>query len=433
VSDARKVLVIGSGGREHALALRLLEAPSVREVVVLPGNAGTSAAPAWLEGKILRNGRGAPVDVARAERVDLVVIGPEAPLTDGLADELALLGVPVFGPSRVAAQLEGSKAFMKSFAKRHAIPSARHEVVTSLADAERVVRSFPEPPVVKADGLCAGKGVVVAHSHAEALEAARGMLSGERFGVAGSTVVLEERLLGAELSLHALCDGERFVLLPAAQDHKRIGDGDRGPNTGGMGTYAPAPLATPELLQRASDEIIAPALAGMLAEGMPYRGTLFAGVMVSPAGDPLLLEFNVRFGDPETQVLLATTRGDLGDALDAAARGNLAPDALAPSGEHALCVVLAAANYPETPRTGDRIEGLAEAERVEGVRIHHAGTRLQTGAVVSAGGRVLGVTARGESLAAAHARAYEAVSHIRFDGMQYRTDIAARALPGTRR
>jgi phosphoribosylamine---glycine ligase len=433
VSDARKVLVIGSGGREHALALRLLEAPSVREVVVLPGNAGTSAAPAWLEGKSLRNGRGAPVDVARAERVDLVVIGPEAPLTDGLADELALLGVPVFGPSRAAAQLEGSKAFMKAFAKRHAIPSARHEVVTSLADAERAVRSFPDPPVVKADGLCAGKGVVVAHSHAEALEATRGMLSGERFGAAGSIVVLEERLLGAELSLHALCDGERFVLLPAAQDHKRIGDGDRGPNTGGMGTYAPAPLATPELLQRARDEIIAPALAGMLAEGMPYRGTLFAGVMVSPAGDPLLLEFNVRFGDPETQVLMQTTRGDLGDALDAAARGNLAPNALAPTGEHAVCVVLAAANYPETPRTGDHIEGLAEAERVEGVRIHHAGTRLQAGVVVSAGGRVLGVTARGESLAAAHARAYEAVSHIRFDGMQYRTDIAARALPATRR
>jgi phosphoribosylamine--glycine ligase len=428
MSRRRKVLVVGSGGREHALAVRLLESESVGEVVVLPGNAGTRATPAWARGKTLRNATGEPVAVARSEGIDLVVVGPEAPLCAGVADELASAGIPVFGPSRAAARLEGSKAFMKDFAVRHGLPTARHVVVSDAAELERSVRSFSEPPVVKADGLCAGKGVVVADSHDEAIDAARGMLSGKLFGDAGKRVVLEERVLGSEASVHAISDGERFVVLPAAQDHKRIGDGDRGPNTGGMGTYAPAPLVTPALFERVKREIFAPAFAGLKAEGMPYRGVLFAGLMVTPAGEPILLEFNVRFGDPETQVLVMTTGGDFGEGLACAASGGLSEGALAPNGEHAICIVLAAAGYPDTPKKGDVITGTDAAETLEGVRVFHAGTSLAGSELVTAGGRVLGVTARATTLAEAHARAYRAVERVRFDGVQFRRDIARRAL-----
>ena len=424
----RKVLVVGSGGREHALALRLLESESVGEVVVLPGNAGTREAPAWARDKTLRSVSGDPLELARSERPDLVVVGPEAPLCAGLTDELRAGGVAVFGPSRAAARLEGSKAFMKSFAERHGLPTARHVVVRDAGDAEHAVRSFAEPPVVKADGLCAGKGVVVAETHAEALEAARGMLSGALFGDAGKLVVLEERIRGAEASVHAVSDGERFVILPAAQDHKRIGDGDRGPNTGGMGTYAPAPLVTPELAERVRNEIFAPAFRGMAKDGMPYTGALFAGLMVTPSGDPLLLEFNVRFGDPETQVLVMTTGGDFGDAFAAASQGSLEDGALAPNGEHAVCVVLAAAGYPDAPKKGDRITGIDAAEALDGVRVFHAGTAGSARDLVTSGGRVLGVTARAGSLREAHARAYAAVERIQFAGVQFRRDIARRAL-----
>ena len=420
--------MVGSGGREHALALGLLEAESVGEVIVTPGNAGTRAAPARLAPKILRSASGTPGDIAQREAVDLVVIGPEAPLCAGLTDDLTERGILVFGPTRAAAQLEGSKAFMKDFAVRHGIRTARHEVVTELAQAEAAVRRFAEPPVVKADGLCGGKGVVVADTHAEALAAARDMLSGESFGDAGKTVVLEERVRGAELSLHALSDGERISLLPAAQDHKRLLDGDRGPNTGGMGTYAPAPLALPELLARAERDVFEPAVRGMSAEGHPFRGVLFAGLMVTPEGELVLLEFNVRFGDPETQVLLATLEGDLGDALDGAARGALAPGALTASGAHALCVVLAAGGYPDNPRAGMPIGGLDAAEALEGVSVLHAGTKLADERVVTAGGRVLGVRAHAGSLELARDRAYAAVERIHFEGMQFRRDIAARAL-----
>jgi phosphoribosylamine--glycine ligase len=267
----------------------------------------------------------------------------------------------------------------------------------------------------------------VAASEAEALAAARGMLSGEAFGDAGKTVVLEERVEGAELSLHALSDGERFVLLPAAQDHKRLFDGDRGPNTGGMGTYAPAPLAAPELIERARREIFEPALRGMAADGHPFRGVLFAGLMVTPARELVLLEFNVRFGDPETQVMLATIDGDLGDALDAAARGALDPRALAPAGRHAVCIVVAAHGYPEKPRMGDAISGLDAAEALEDVSVLHAGTAVSGDAVVTAGGRVLGVRASAPTLTDARERAYAAVGRIHFEGMQFRRDIAARA------
>jgi phosphoribosylamine--glycine ligase len=421
-----KILVIGSGGREHALAVRLLSCPSVTEVVVAPGNAGTTVSP--VPGKTLRSLSGDALALAAAESPDLVVIGPEVPLCEGLTDRLTAAGHLVFGPTQRAAQLEGSKAFMKQFAARHGIATGHFHVVTDVAAAERAISDFAQPPVVKADGLCAGKGVVVAESHAEALSVALRMLSGEAFGAAGKTVVIEERVTGAEASMHAICDGERFVLLPAAQDHKRIGDGDRGPNTGGMGTYAPAPLITDALHERIGRDVFARALAGMAADGNPFRGVLFAGLMISPESEVSLLEFNVRFGDPETQVLMAVLDGDFAEALAGAARGELSPELLDVSRDHALCVVLAAGGYPEAPRIGDIIHGLARAEAVPGVRVFHAGTKLIAGQTVTAGGRVLGVTARGATLSEAHARAYEAAALIEFEGRQYRRDIGARAL-----
>lgn len=421
-----KILVIGSGGREHALATRLLACASVSEVIVSPGNAGTAYAAS--AGKVMRSVVGDALDVAADERPDLIVIGPEVPLCDGLTDRLSDAGHVVFGPTRLAAQLEGSKAFMKRFAARHGIPTGRFQVVSSLEQAERAVHEFSEAPVVKADGLAAGKGVVVADTHAEALSAARAMLSGAAFGAAGRTVVIEERVPGAEASMHAICDGERFVLLPAAQDHKRIFDGDRGPNTGGMGTYAPAPLITPALEKRIRSEIFERALKGMVADGHPFRGVLFAGLMITEDGEFSLLEFNVRFGDPETQVLMAVLDGDLAEALSAAARGELRPELLEVSKDHALCIVLAAGGYPEAPRSGDVISGLAAAAAVPGVQVFHAGTSMREGQVVTSGGRVLGVTARGSTLREAHARAYRAAESIVFEGRQFRRDIAARAL-----
>jgi phosphoribosylamine--glycine ligase len=421
-----KILIVGSGGREHALAVRLLACASVSEVIVTPGNAGT--AHSEVTGKLSRSVTGDPLEIAAREAPDLVVIGPEVPLCDGLSDRLVSAGHAVFGPSQRAAQLEGSKAFMKRFAARHGIPTGRFHVVTDVAAAERAIRDFAEAPVVKADGLAAGKGVVVAETHAEALAAAEGMLSGAAFGAAGKTVVVEERVPGAEASMHAICDGERFVLLPAAQDHKRIFDGDRGPNTGGMGTYAPAPLITPALEARIRHEIFERALQGMKADGHPFRGALFAGLMITQDEELSLLEFNVRFGDPETQVLMAVLDGDVAQALLAASRGELQPELLHVSSDHAVCVVLAAGGYPEAPRLGDVISGLNDAARVPGVHVFHAGTKLRDGQVVTSGGRVLGVTARGTTLREAHARAYQAAELIQFEGRQFRRDIGARAL-----
>jgi phosphoribosylamine--glycine ligase len=377
---------------------------------------------------VLGNASGDPSEIAVRERVDLVVVGPEAPLCDGLVDKLSSVGIPAFGPSKSAARLEGSKAFMKDFVRRAGILTPRHEVVTRPEDAERAIRSFATPPVVKADGLCAGKGVVVAATHDEAIEAAAEMLGGERFGDAGRTVVIEERIAGAEASVHAICDGERFFLLPAAQDHKRIGDGDVGPNTGGMGTYAPAPLVTDSLAARIRKDVFERTLVRMAEEGNPYRGALFAGLMITEAGEPYLLEFNARFGDPETQVLLAVLDGDVADALDAAAHGELDASALTVSDRHAVCVVLASEGYPGTPRTGDEILGLDAASQIDGVTVHHAGTKRDGDRVFTAGGRVLGVTGRGATLRQARDRAYEAVDRIRFPSMQFRRDIGYRAL-----
>jgi phosphoribosylamine--glycine ligase len=368
------------------------------------------------------------MDVAREYRVDLVVIGPEVPLVAGLTDELTQTGMCVFGPSQRAARLEGSKAFAKDFALRHGIRTARHITLSDPARVERAVGEFSEPPVVKADGLCAGKGVVVAESHQQAGEIALDMLSGHRFGVAGKTVVLEERLQGAEVSVHAITDGESLVVLPSAQDHKRIGEGDTGPNTGGMGAYAPAPLLTDELARRVRTEVLEPAVRGMAAEGCPYRGVLYAQIMVTPDSELYLVEFNARFGDPETQVLVNVMEGDLGDALEAAARGNLREDLLVWNQGHAVCVVLAAPGYPESTSQDETIDGVEDARKLPGVNVYHSGTRLDGRRLVTAGGRILGVTARGETLEQARDRAYQAADRVQFAGKRFRRDIAGRAL-----
>jgi len=429
MAECKRVLVVGSGGREHALALRLLASPSVEHVIVCPGNAGTRDTPPELSAKKLENSSLSPLQAARELAVDLVVIGPEVPLVAGLADQLRAAGFACFGPSQAAARLEGSKAFMKEFCQRHGIRVARDVIVRDPADLELALAGFSQPPVVKADGLCAGKGVTVAESFDEARREAADMLSGAAFGDAGRVVVLEERILGAEASIHAICDGERAFLLPAAQDHKRIFEGDRGPNTGGMGTYAPAPVVTPEILARVEKDIVQKALDGMRSEGHPFIGALFAGVMIDPSGEPVLLEFNVRFGDPETQVLTAVIDGDFGQALAAAAHGKLDPDMLSLSDRHALCVVLAALGYPEAPALGDPIAGLDRAGAVPGAQVVHAGTRLEEGRVVTSGGRVLGVVGRGSSLVEARDCAYEAALCIDFRGRQLRRDIGHRALP----
>ena len=428
MSKTGRVLVIGSGGREHALALRLLDSESVQEVVVSPGNPGTSRAPADLArlGKRLSNLPGDPVERASellaGGGLDLAVIGPEAPLCAGLSDRLTERGVLTFGPDRRAAQLEGSKAFMKEFAQRHGIRTARHRVVSSTGELETALSDFSEVPVVKADGLCAGKGVVVAHDWDEARVAAQQMLEGKSFGAAGQVVVLEERVTGFEASVHAVCDGERMVVLPPAQDHKRLKAGDQGPNTGGMGTFAPTPRLSAALMQRITAEVLQRALVGMAEEGMPFRGTLFAGLMLSDSGEPTLLEFNVRFGDPETQVLMGLIDGDLGLLLSSAAEGRLDPGMVSVKQAHAVCIVLAAAGYPVNPRQGDVISGIEQAEAL-GARVYHAGTRSDQGQLSTAGGRVLGVTAQGVSLAEARGLAYRAVECIQFDGKQWRDDI----------
>ncbi|WP_437927394.1 phosphoribosylamine--glycine ligase [Sorangium sp. So ce291] len=427
--SGRRILVLGSGGREHALARAFARSPSVAEVIVAPGNAGTRAEGGAGRAPIRRVDLASlsPDEATRLavrERADLVVVGPEAPLCAGVADALAAAGVAVFGPSGEAARLEGSKAFLKEFAARHGIPTAPFQIARSYDEAARIIRERGAPIVVKADGLCAGKGVVVATTVDEALAAAKDMLVDRRFGDAGATVILEDAIQGEEASLHAISDGHAIFVLPAARDHKRVGEGDTGPNTGGMGAFAPSARVTPALTARIEREILRPTIDGMRAEGRPFRGVLFAGLMITPAGDPVLLEHNVRFGDPECEALMELLEGDVAELCASAAAGALDPAAarVAP-GRHALTVVLAARGYPTAPTTGDAIRGLDAAAAVEGAFVNHAGTAERDGAIVTAGGRVLAVTAAGDSLAEARERAFRAASAIDFDGKVLRRDI----------
>jgi phosphoribosylamine---glycine ligase len=420
-----QILVIGSGGREHALAWRLAQAG--HRLVAAPGNPGIEAVAECVAIAVDDHAR--LIELAVARQVDLVVVGPEAPLVAGLADRLRAAGVTTFGPGAAGARLEGSKVFSKQFFARHRIPTAAFAVATTLAEAEAAIDRIAVAAgvVVKADGLAAGKGVVVANDPGEAKAAARAMLEARRFGDAGAAVVIEQRIVGREVSVLVLTDGTRLEVLPAVEDHKAIFDGDRGPNTGGMGAVSPA-WATAAILARIRSEILEPTVRGLRADAIEYRGVLFAGIIVEPSGAPYLLEYNCRFGDPELQPVMARVRGDLGAVLLGAARGELPVGALAWDARIAVCVVIAAAGYPDAARTGDPIEGLAGV--AQDVTVFHAGTarRPGDGALVSAGGRVLGVTALGISLDQARAKAYAAVDRIALEGKQVRRDIGARQM-----
>ena len=418
-----KILVVGGGGREHALAWRL--ARSGHHVVAAPGNPGIAAVATCVP--VGTGDLDGQVALARAQAVDLVVVGPEAPLCAGLADRLRAAGVPCFGPGADGARLEGSKAFSKRLFARHGVRTADFRVCTTVREADEAIDALGGAVVVKADGLAAGKGVVVAHDAAEARAAAQAMLAG-RFGAAGRALVIEQRIDGREVSVLALTDGARVEVLAPAEDHKQLLDGDRGPNTGGMGTVSPAWIDD-ALLARVQAEILAPTVAGLAQDGIDYRGVLFAGLMIDRTGTPWLLEYNCRLGDPETQPVMARLAGDLGEVLYGAARGALPVGELRWDARAAVCVVMAAAGYPETPRQGDVITGIDAAEADRDVMVFHAGTARREGALVTAGGRVLGVTALGVDREAARARAYAAVDRIAFAGAHVRRDIGARAQP----
>ncbi len=423
-----KLLVIGAGGREHALAWKLAQSPRVQKVFVAPGNGGT-ASEAGVENVPL-SGTAQLIDFCRREHIYLTVVGPEAPLAEGIVDAFRDAGLKIFGPLRAAAQLESSKDFAKRFMVRHGLPTARHRSFEDAAQAKAYVAEQGAPIVIKADGLAAGKGVVVAATRDEANAAIDAMLSERRFGAAGARVVIEEFLAGEEASFIVMCDGTHVLPLATSQDHKRLRDGDTGPNTGGMGAYSPAPIVTPKIHARVMREIILPAVQGMIQDGHPYVGFLYAGLMIDAAGNPKTLEFNCRLGDPETQPILLRLKSDLLELIERALEGRLEAAEAEWDRRCALGVVLAAANYPDEPRKGDRIEGLPLP--AADCRVFHAGTRLEGGALLTNGGRVLCVTALGDSLRMARSRAYEAIERVRFDGMQYRKDIGHRALKKSR-
>lgn len=423
-----KVLVIGGGGREHALAWKLTQSPKVQKVYVAPGNAGT-ALDKRLENVAITD-FDALADFATAEKIVLTVVGPEAPLAAGVVDTFRARGLRVFGPTKAAAQLESSKAYAKAFMKRHGIPTADYENFTDVAAAHAYVDRKGAPIVIKADGLAAGKGVVVATTLAQAHEAIDWMLLDNKLGVAhnagGARVVIEDFLEGEEASFIVVSDGKHVVPLATSQDHKRLQDGDQGPNTGGMGAYSPAPVVTPNVHARVMQEIVLPTIQGMAADGIPFTGFLYAGLMIDASGQPRTVEFNARMGDPETQPIMLRLKTDLYDVLMHATAGTLNEVELDWDRRVALGVVMAAHGYPMTPRKGDAITGLP-AEAPDAV-VFHAGTTQQNGQVVTSGGRVLCVTALGDSVKQAQTRAYEALDSIRFDGAVYRTDIGHRAV-----
>jgi len=422
-----KILVVGSGGREHALAWRIAQAPGLQKVLVAPGNGGTAREPE-LENLPITDIH-ALADYVAHENIHLTVVGPEAPLAAGIVDLFRERGLRIFGPSKAAAQLESSKDFAKRFMARHGIPTAEFATFADAQAAHAYVENKGAPIVVKADGLAAGKGVVVAMSLHEAHAAIDMMLLDNKMGDAGARVVIEEFLDGEEASFIVMADGKNALALATSQDHKRLKDGDQGPNTGGMGAYSPAPVVTPQIHAKAMREVIMPTLQGMEKDGIPYTGFLYAGLMIKSDGSLKVLEFNCRMGDPETQPIMMRMKGNFITLLDAAIDGRLDKVEAEWDRRVALGVVLAAANYPETPRKGDVIHGVEVAyDAPDDVHVFHAGTALQDKEVVTAGGRVLCVTALGDNVRAAQKRAYEAVDTIRFDGMQCRRDIGFRAI-----
>jgi phosphoribosylamine--glycine ligase len=422
-----KVLVIGGGGREHALAWKLAQSPRVSTVLVAPGNAGTATEPKCRNVDLRATDIDGLIALVERDGVSLTVVGPEQPLVAGIVDAFRARGHRIFGPTAAAAQLEGSKAFAKDFLARHRIPTGHYAVHTDAEAALAHVRAAGAPIVVKADGLAAGKGVIVAMSLAEAEAAVSDMLAGNAFGAAGARVVVEEFLDGEEASFICMVDGSHALPMATSQDHKRVGDGDVGPNTGGMGAYSPAPVVTPEVHARVMREVVEPTVRGMAADGIPFTGFLYAGLMIDRAGAPKVIEFNVRFGDPETQPVMLRLRSDLLDLVEAAVEHRLDRAHAHWDPRPSLGVVMAAGGYPGTPRTGDIINTI-DAPDVEGTKVFHAGTRMEGQHAVTAGGRVLCVCAVGDSVADAQRRAYAEVAGISWPGEFHRHDIGWRAI-----
>jgi phosphoribosylamine--glycine ligase len=420
-----KVLVLGSGGREHALVWKLRRSPRIKKLYCAPGNGGIAQDAECVAADL--KSLDSLVQLANRLNPDVTVVGPEMPLTLGVVDEFERRGLPIFGPTRAAAQLEASKSFAKEFMQRYHIPTAKYSVCSSKTEVQEALKLFHAPIVVKADGLAAGKGVVIAQNKDEALRTAEEMLSGKMLGEAGTRVVLEECLQGEELSFLLMSDGERVAPLVAAQDHKRVFDNDQGPNTGGMGAYSTDKIVDTQMRDWLVTHIARPVIEGMRAEGAPYKGVLYCGIMMTARG-PMVLEFNCRFGDPETQPIMMRMESDLLEAIEASIQGRVSDGDFRWSPDPAVCVVMASGGYPGVFEAGKLISGIEEADRIQGVKVFHAGTNKRDGLYYTSGGRVLGVTARGKGLPDAVERAYDAVMKIRFDGMHYRKDIAARGL-----
>ncbi|HGN1707814.1 TPA: phosphoribosylamine--glycine ligase [Providencia rettgeri] len=422
-----KILIIGGGGREHALAWKVAQSPLADKVYVAPGNAGTALEPALDNVNISATDIDGLLQFAKEKQIDLTIVGPEAPLVIGVVDAFKQAGLTIFGPTQGAAQLEGSKAFTKDFLARHNIPTAAYENFTEIEPALAYLDKVGAPIVIKADGLAAGKGVIVAMTLQEAKDAVHDMLAGNAFGDAGHRIVIEEFLDGEEASFIVMVDGENIIPMATSQDHKRVGNGDTGPNTGGMGAYSPAPVVTDVVHQRVMEQVIYPTVKGMDQEGNRYQGFLYAGLMIDKAGNPKVIEFNCRFGDPETQPIMMRLQSDLVALCLAGAKGELAGKDSQWDERSALGIVIAAGGYPNDYRSGDVISGLPTTEASDS-KVFHAGTRLKEGEVVTAGGRVLCVTALGDDIAKAQAKAYEAAKNIHWNDSFYRDDIGYRAI-----